>query len=99
LNEKIFVILINIIKLTQSANKAALWDTKKIYQVSPKAKTERRTSFLLFLKNNHPLYTTSYQWSFDRPIKTPQMARTNRFQKHDWVVKFFNNHRPPFQVG
>jgi hypothetical protein len=60
LNEKIFVILINIIKLTQSANKAALWDTKKIYQVSPKAKTERRTSFLLFLKNNHPLYTTSY---------------------------------------
>ncbi|KAJ6984606.1 hypothetical protein NC653_022788 [Populus alba x Populus x berolinensis] len=25
------------------------------------------------------------------------MARTNRFQKHDWVVKFFDNHRPPFQ--
>ena len=99
LNGKIFVILASL-KSPSRPNKAALWDTKKIYQVSTLKRKQRGAPlFFCFLKNNHPLYTTRYQGSFDGPIKTRQMARTNRFQKHDWAVKFFNNHRPPFQVG
>jgi hypothetical protein len=78
-----------------SANETAALRYLKISKLGSNAKAARPATFSVFFFKESFQLPCYHHHSFDRSIKTHQIARANRFQTPDWAVNFSNHSQRP----